>query len=67
MEQQILVAQLKQLLRSGYSIEDIRSLMTGPKVLVDQAILEYKQQSAANEKSLNPIRCQAQYAMRFGL
>lgn len=66
MEKQQMIAQLKQLLKSGYSIEDVRNLMIGPKIIIDQAIAEYEHQNSLKEKSLKPLRQQAQFAMRFG-
>ncbi|MBY4677384.1 hypothetical protein [Marinobacterium arenosum] len=66
MEKQHLVAQLKQLLRSGYSIDDVRNLVIGPRILVEQAIAEYQAQSLQREQQQRPLRQQAEYAMYLG-
>lgn len=61
-----MVAQLKQLLRSGYSIDDVRNLVIGPRAMVEKAILEYQAQSQQKEQAQRPLRQQAQFAMQFG-
>ncbi|WP_027858973.1 hypothetical protein [Marinobacterium jannaschii] len=61
-----LKAQLEQLLRDGYSIEDIRSLVTAPKNLMDQAIAAHKSDRVAQKKARNLQRSQAEYAMCLG-
>ena len=58
--------QLEQLLRDGYSIEDIRNLITAPKSLMDQAIAAYNSDSKAQKKAQNLQRSQAEYAMCLG-
>lgn len=66
MEKHRLIGQLKQLLRSGYSLEDFRHMAIAPRALVEQAILEYKAQQEQKEKKLRPLRQQAQFAMYLG-
>lgn len=66
MEKEHLSAQLKQLLSRGYSISDVRNIVTAPKALVDQAILEYQNESQHAEQNLRTQRHQAEYAMHLG-
>jgi len=66
MEKHHIIGQLKQLLRRGYSIDDVRNLAIGPRALVEQAILEYQSQQAQEEKIERPLRQQAEFAMYLG-
>ncbi len=61
-----LKSQLEQLLRDGYSIEDIRNLVTAPKSLMDQAIAAHNLDAKAQRKARNLQRSQAEYAMCLG-
>jgi len=66
MEKHQLIGQLKQLLRSGHSIEDFRHMAIAPRAMIEQAILEYKAQQEEKEKTLRPLRQQAEFAMYLG-
>ena len=66
MEKHQLIGQLKQLLRSGHTFDDFRLMAIAPRALVEQAILEYKAQQEQKEKTLRPLRQQAEFAMYLG-
>lgn len=59
-------AQLKQLLKRGYSIEDIRSLIIAPRAELEQAILEYQHQQRQERQQARVLRGQADFAMGLG-
>ena len=59
-------AQLKQLLKRGYSIEDIRSLIIAPRAELEQAILEYQHQESQERQQARVLRGQADFAMGLG-
>jgi len=58
--------QLTQLLNRGYTIEDVRHMITAPKSLVDQVIAEYMHDSDSNQQHLSTQHNQAKYAMHLG-
>ncbi|WP_286240212.1 hypothetical protein [Neptuniibacter halophilus] len=62
----MLKAQLKQLLKRGYSEIDVRNLAVAPKHLVDQAIAEYNADQKFNQQTLRVQHNQASFAMRLG-
>ncbi len=61
-----LKAQLKQLLKRGYSEIDVRNLAIAPKNLVDQAIAEFHADQRMNDHTLQIQHNQASFAMRLG-
>ncbi|MGB0466259.1 MAG: hypothetical protein ACPGF7_01855 [Pontibacterium sp.] len=66
MEKIQVAAQFKQLLSRGYSVQDIRNLLTAPKTLVDQIIFEYQGEIRTARQNRRIQRTQAEYAMRLG-
>ncbi len=60
-----LSGQLKQLLKSGYSIEDVRNLVIAPRAELEQAILEYQHQQRLERHHARMLRGQADFAMRL--
>ena len=61
-----LKAQLKQLLKRGYSELDVVNMSIAPKAIVDQAIAEFKADQNLAQKTLKTQHNQASYAMRLG-
>ncbi|QEQ95568.1 hypothetical protein [Neptunomonas concharum] len=66
MENHHLSAQLKQLLKRGYSIEDVKNLVTAPRAIVDQAILEFQLEQQTARQLEASQQNQARYAMGLG-
>ncbi|GGO78428.1 hypothetical protein GCM10011348_10320 [Marinobacterium nitratireducens] len=66
MNHQDLNTQLKQLLKSGYSIDDIRNLVIAPRAELEQAILEYQHQQRLERQQARVLRGQADFAMGLG-
>lgn len=66
MDKHRITGQLKQLLRSGYSIDDVRSMAIGPRALVEQAILDYQAQREQRAKTQRTLSHQATFAMYLG-
>lgn len=66
MDKMHLQAQLKQLLSRGYTINDVRQMLTAPKNLLDQVIAEYQRDHSFNQQNMNIQRQQAEYAMHLG-
>lgn len=58
-------ARLTQLLNGGYSIEDIRTLIQAPKMIVDQALRDFEASERASQRTLHMQRRQAEYAMHL--
>jgi len=63
MEHHHFSAQMKQLLKRGYSIEDARNLIGAPQEVVDRVIIELQQEQLCEEKVLLNQHNQAKYAM----
>ncbi|NVK41849.1 MAG: hypothetical protein HWE39_11455 [Oceanospirillaceae bacterium] len=59
-------AQLKQLLKRGYSIDDVRNLIIAPRAELEQAILEYQHQQRRERQQARVLRGQADFAMGLG-
>ena len=66
MTENIVKAQLKQLLKRGYSEIDVANLAVAPKHLLDQAIAEFHAEQRLSEETLKTQHNQASYAMRLG-
>lgn len=66
MDKMHLQAQLKQLLSRGYTINDVRHMLTAPKNLLEQVIAEYQQEHHFNQQNMSIQRQQAEYAMHLG-
>lgn len=60
-----LTAQLKQLLDRGYSIEDIRNLVTAPHEVLEQALHEHHLQERSRRHA-RLLQGQANFAMQLG-
>lgn len=67
MDHQDLSAQLKQLLKRGYSLDDIRNLVIAPRPVLERAIREFEHQSRAERHQSRMLQRQADYAMRLRL
>lgn len=61
-----LTAQLKQLLKRGYSAEDLRNLVMAPHEVLEQAIREHRQQEQERHRNRLLQQGQADFAMRLG-
>lgn len=59
-----LTAQLKQLLKHGYSVDDLRNLVTAPREVLEQAIHEHHLQEQARHQN-RLLQGQAEFAMRL--
>lgn len=66
MDKHHIAGQLKQLLRSGYSVDDVRTMAIGPRALVEQAILEHQTQREQRAKAQRTLSHQANFAMYLG-
>lgn len=66
MDKMHLNAQLKQLLSRGYSISDIKHMLSAPRNLIDQVITEHQQEHNSNQQNMSIQRQQADYAMHLG-
>lgn len=66
MDKMHIQAQLKQLLSRGYTINDVRQMLTAPKNLLEQVIAEYQQERNFNQQNMTIQRQQAEYAMHLG-
>jgi len=60
-----LTAQLKQLLNRGYSVDDVRNLVTAPHEVLEQAIHEHRLQEHSRRHD-RLLQGQAEFAMRLG-
>lgn len=60
-----LTAQLKQLLNHGYSVDDVRNLVTAPHEILEQAIREHRMQERTRCHD-RLLQGQAEFAMRLG-
>lgn len=58
-----LSTQLKQLLKRGYSIEDIRNLVIAPRAELERAILDFEHQQRLERQQARNLRGQADFAM----
>ncbi len=63
MEYHHISAQLKQLLKQGYSIEDIRNLVVAPRSILDTAITEFLNEQKSEANLILSQQSQASYAM----
>lgn len=63
MEHHHISAQLKQLLKQGYSIEDIRNLIVAPRNILDTAIQEFLNEQKSESSLIMSQQNQASYAM----
>lgn len=59
-----LTAQLTRLLQHGYSVADLRNLVTAPREVLEQAIHEHHQQEQARHRC-QLLQRQAEFAMRL--
>jgi len=59
-----LTAQLKQLLNRGYSVDDLRNLVTAPHEVLEQAIREHHLQEQSRHQN-RLLQGQADFAMRL--
>ena len=66
MDKMHLQAQLKQLLSRGYTLNDVRHLLSAPKSLLEQVITEHQQEHNAIQQNMSIQRQQAEYAMHLG-
>ena len=66
MNHQDLKTKVKQLLKSGYSIEDIRNLVIAPRAELEQAIFEYQHEQRHERQQARILRGQADFAMGLG-
>jgi DNA-binding transcriptional MerR regulator len=60
-----LTAQLTQLLDRGYSIDDVRNLVTVPHEVLEQAIQEHRLREHGRRHD-RLLQGQAEFAMRLG-
>lgn len=65
MDHHHLSAQLKQLLKRGYSLDDIRRQISAPAGQLDLAIQNYLSEQSSEARTLSSQQHQAFYAMRL--
>lgn len=63
MTHQDLSVQIKQLLKRGYSIDDVRKLVIAPHLELERAILEFQHQQKLEQHQARTLRGQADFAM----
>jgi NADP-dependent 3-hydroxy acid dehydrogenase YdfG len=65
MDQHILHTRLKQLLRQGYSSDEIRNLVIAPRAVLERALCELQQQQRQQQNQASALRGQAEFAIRL--
>ncbi|MBS98753.1 MAG: hypothetical protein CMI01_08755 [Oceanospirillaceae bacterium] len=55
---------LQQLLKRGYSADDLRTVLSAPADLVDRAVLQYREEIQQRQHD-RKLHSQATYAMRL--
>ncbi|RVU29949.1 hypothetical protein [Neptunomonas marina] len=63
MDHHQLSAQLKQLLKRGYSIDDAKQMITAPTTMLEQVVSEYLAEQAIAQRNMVSQQNQANYAM----
>jgi len=65
MTEQETLAQLKQLLKLGYSAEDIQNISEAPTPLLNQALSEYQAEQHIEQQVAQIQHQQARFAMKL--
>jgi hypothetical protein len=63
MDQHILNTRLQQLLKQGYSSDEIRNLVIAPRAVLERALCELQQQHRQQRHQARALRGQAEYAI----
>jgi hypothetical protein len=63
MDHQKLSTQLKQLLKQGYSKDEIRNLVIAPRAIVEQVLCELQHQHSREQQQARILRHQADFAI----
>lgn len=63
MDHHKLGTQLKQLLKQGYSQDEIRNLVIAPRAAVEQALCELQSQHNREQQQARTLRGQADFAI----
>ncbi len=60
-----LSTQLKQLIKQGYSTDDIRNLVIAPRAVLEQTLSDLQFAHKRQRQQARALRCQADFAIRL--